>query len=111
MLVDESKYNWSRWTQPIFDSDTTWGSVSATSVHQVEGLDYSPFRALDNNEDTHWEGAENITNAQFIWLFDKPLKIYRVELINKPTGNIHLTKSVEVYAVKWYSFLDKKVME
>lgn len=98
MLIDESKYNWSRWTQPIFDSDTAWGTVSATSVHIVSGLDYSAYHALDGNEDTHWEGGESVTNAQFEWVFEKPLKIYRIELVNKPTGSIHITKTVEVYA-------------
>lgn len=98
MLIDASKYNWSRWTQPIFDSDTTWGSVSASSVHDVPDTDYAAYHALDENADTHWESNEYCTNAQFIWIFDKPLKIYRIELINKPTSNIHITKSVEVYA-------------
>ncbi len=100
MLIDASKYNWSRWTQPIFDSDTTWGSISASSVHIVSGANYAAFHALDGNNDTHWESGESVTNAQFEWIFDKPLKIYRIELVNKPTGNIHITKSVEVYADK-----------
>ncbi len=75
MLIDTSKYNWSRWTQPIFDSDTTWGSVSASSVHLVSGADYAAFHALDGNNDTHWESGESVTNAQIEWIFDKPLKI------------------------------------
>ena len=53
---------------------------------------------MDKNADTHWEGAEGVIDLQFIWHFEKPLKIYRIELVNKPTGNIHITKSVEVYA-------------
>lgn len=97
MLVDESKYIWKKWQQPVFEDSSTWGEVSATSVHEVEGVDYSPYHTLDEKEDTHWEGGEGVTNAQFTWVFDKPLKIYRIELVNKPTGNIHLTKTVEVY--------------
>lgn len=95
MLIDESKYNWSRWAQPIFDSDSTWGTVSATSVNAGN---YAAYHALDGNEDTHWESSDAVTNAQFEWVFDKPLKIYRIELVNKPTGSIHITKAVEVYA-------------
>ncbi len=98
MLIDETKYIWSKWQQPAFTDNETWGMVSATSVHEVTGADYSAFRALDGNADTHWEGAEGVIDVQFIWHFDKPLKIYRIELVNKPTGNIHITKSVEVYA-------------
>lgn len=98
MLIDASKYNWSRWTQPIFDSDTTWGSVSASSVHAAPDKDYSAYYTLDENAATHWESNEYINNAQFSWIFDKPLKIYRIELTNKPTSNIHITKSVEIYA-------------
>ena len=98
MLVEENKYIWKKWRQPVFAADDTWGEVSATSVHQIGGLDYSAYHALDENPDTHWESAEADTNAQFLWRFAQPLKIYRIELINKTTGNIHLTKSVEVYA-------------
>lgn len=97
MLVDESKYIWKKWQQPVFEDNSTWGEVSATSVHEMEGENYSPFHTLDQKEDTHWEGEEGVTNAQLIWLFDKPLKIYRIELVNKPTSYIHLTKTVEVY--------------
>ncbi len=98
MLIDETKYIWSKWQQPAFTDNETWGKVSATSVHEVSGMDYSAFHALDGNADTHWEGAEGVIDVQLIWHFDKPLKIYRIELVNKPTGNIHITKSVEVYA-------------
>lgn len=98
MLVDESKYIWKKWQQPVFEDSSTWGEVSASSTHVVTGADYAPFHALDGNPTTHWESGENNTNAQYIWVFDKPLKIYRIELINKPTSNIHITKSVEVYA-------------
>jgi len=98
VLIDETKYIWSKWQQPAFTDNETWGVVSATSVHEVSGMDYSAFHALDENMDTHWESAEAITDACFIWHFEKPLKIYRIELVNKPTGNIHITKSVEVYA-------------
>lgn len=98
MLVDESKYIWRKWVQPVFIDNQTWGEVSASSTHEVEGLDYSPFHALDEMTDTHWESAEAITHAQLVWVFEKPLKIYRIELINKPTSNIHITKTVDVYA-------------
>lgn len=98
MLIDASKYNWSRWTQPIFDSDSTWGVASASSVHVAPDKDYSAYHTLDGNAATHWESNEYINNAQFTWIFEKPLKIYRIELTNKPTSNIHITKSVEVYA-------------
>ena len=98
MLIDETKYIWSKWQQPAFTDNETWGKVSATSVHEVTGADYSAFHALDGNADTHWEGAEGVIDVQFTWHFEKPLKIYRIELVNKPTGNIRITKSVEAYA-------------
>lgn len=97
MLIDETKYIWTKWKQPAFTDNETWGQVSASSAHIVEGVDYSEYHALDENADTHWEAAESVTNAQFTWIFDKPLKIYQIELVNKPTSNIHITKSVEVY--------------
>lgn len=98
MLIDETKYIWSKWQQPVFTDNESWGMVSATSVHEVSSMDFSPFHALDENADTHWETAEGAVDTCFIWHFDKPLKIYRIELVNKPTGNIHITKSVEIYA-------------
>ena len=98
MLIDETKYIWSKWQQPAFTDNETWGMVSAASVHEVSGMDYSAFLALDENVDTHWESEEGVIDTQFIWHFEKPLKIYRIELVNKPTSNIHITKSVEVYA-------------
>lgn len=98
MLIDASKYIWSKWQQTVFTDNDSWGMVSATSVHEVSGMDYSAYHALDGNTDTHWESGEGVTEACFIWNFEKPLKIYRMELVNKPTGNIHITKSAEVYA-------------
>ncbi|WP_434793905.1 hypothetical protein TPDSL_03570 [Terrisporobacter petrolearius] len=95
MLVDETKYIWSKWQQPIFTDNETWGTVSASST---QNANYEPFNALDDNEDTYWGGADSVTTAQFIWHFEKPLKIYRIELMNMPTFNSHLTKNVEVYA-------------
>ena len=98
MLVNESKYIWKKWQQPIFEDNSTWGEVSATSVHVVTGEDYSPFHCLDGNPDTHWESQDDETTAQFVWEFERPLKIYRIGMVNKPTGSTHITKEIEVYA-------------
>lgn len=98
MIVDESKYIWSKWQQPVFENNDSWGVVSATSTHMVEGADYEPYHALDGNLDSHWESADYELEAQFQWVFDKPLKIYRIELINKPSSSVFYSKGVEVYA-------------
>lgn len=98
MLIDETKYIWSKWQQPVFTDNETWGSVSATSVHAAEGRAYEPFRCLDKDEDTQWETEDYTETAQLKWIFEKPLKIYRIELVNKKTSSGLLTKSVEIYA-------------
>ncbi|MCR0611707.1 hypothetical protein MKD05_10955 [[Clostridium] innocuum] len=98
MLIDASKYIWSKWQQPVFTDNASWGSVSATSVHQVEIGSYEPFFCLDGNLDTQWETEDYIENAQFVWKFEKPLKVYRIELVNKSTSTTFLTKAVSVYA-------------
>lgn len=98
MLIDETKYIWSKWQQPVFTDNETWGGVSATSVHTDPEKDFSEYHALDGEDETHWESEKNAENAQFIWQFEKPLKIYRMELINKPSGSNMVTQNVRVYA-------------
>lgn len=94
MLIDATKYFWSKWQQPIFADNETWGVVSASSVSDT----VQPFYALDNNSETYWESEEEVTNAQFIWQFEKPLKIYRIEFISNQVDGINSNKRVEVYA-------------
>ena len=98
MLVDENKYNWSKWTQPVFDSNETWGTVSASTIPTVSVGDYAPYKALDGNVDTHWEVEEKKIPATFTWVFAQPLKIYRIELINKKSDGIDVTSTVDVFA-------------
>lgn len=98
MLIDATKYIWSKWQQPVFTDNETWGTVSATSVHKVTDKLYEPYCALDGDAETHYESADYTDSAQFTWVFDKPLKIYRIEFINKPTSSNYLTTSVEIYA-------------
>lgn len=98
MLVESEKYNWSKWTQPLFTGSDTWGTVEATSVHVDGEKRFEPFYALDGNRDTHWEGADWENPVDFIWLFDMPLKIYRIELVNKPSNQGFVTHTVEIFA-------------
>ena len=103
MLVDENKYIWQKWQQPIFESNTTWGEVSATSSNESKEVKHPPFYALDGSVDTHWEGEDYVTNAQYMWVFEKPLRIYRIELVNKPSSGSNVTKNVEVYTCLLYT--------
>lgn len=98
MLVDESKYNWSKWQQPILTNNDSWGEVSATSIHESAGISYEPYLALDGDDTTHFEGDDSVTPVQFKWIFEKPLKIYRIELVNKPSSSVFYSKDVSVYA-------------
>lgn len=98
MLIDETKYIWSKWQQPVFINNETWGTVSATSVNKSAGNSFEPFNSLDGDMNTHWEGKDGDTPIQYTWVFDKPLKIYRIELINMPTSSVYMTTDVEVYA-------------
>lgn len=43
MLIDATKYIWSKWQQPVFTDNETWGTVSATSVHKVTDKIYEPW--------------------------------------------------------------------
>lgn len=97
MILDASKYLWSKWLQPVFTDNDTWGTVAASSVHKVTGKNYEPYCALDGNDETHFEGADYTDQLRFTWIFDKPLKIYRIELVNKPSGSSYLSTAVEVY--------------
>lgn len=98
MLIDASKYIWSKWQQPVFTDNDSWGVVSATSVHKTETNDYEPFRCLDGNLDTQWETPDYTETMQFVWKFEKPLKIYRIEIVNKKTSSEYVSKSLSVYA-------------
>lgn len=98
MLVDETKYIWSKWQQPIFTGNDTWGEVAASSVHKVAGKNYEPYCALDGDKETHYESEDYTDTTQFTWTFDKPLKIYRIEFVNKPSSSTYFTTSVEMYA-------------
>lgn len=97
MLIDADKYKWLKWQQPVFTDNNTWGSVTATSVNDSE-TGYQPYHALDGDESTFWENREITKPVQLTWVFDKPLKIYRIELVNKPSTDTSITKSVDVYA-------------
>lgn len=98
MLVDESKYNWSKWQQPILTSNDSWGEVSATSVNVDGDKVFEPYFALDGDDSTHFEGMDRVDLVSYTWKFEKPLKIYRIELINKPSSNNYYTRNVDIYA-------------
>lgn len=97
MVIDESKYNWIPWEQPALTSNTSWGTVSATSVNTGG---HEPYTALDKNMNTQWETAAYQLPADFVWEFEKPLRISKIVLINKKSGSSYLSKSVKVYAEK-----------
>ena len=96
MIVDESKYSWAAWTQPKMTSNTTWGTLSATSIN----AGHDPYLALDNNMNTQWENEAKVFPVDFIWEFEKPLKISAIKLTNKKSGGAYLAKTVNVYAEK-----------
>lgn len=93
MLVDEEKYYWLKWRQPVFTDNETWGCVSASSVEGEDDTVCEPFYALDGDESTTWKGGG--TSVRFIWEFESPLKIYLMELVN---GDDCPSHTVEVYA-------------
>lgn len=98
MLVDESKYKWQPWSQPVFTSDTTWGKLTASTVHVVSGATYAAFHALDGETNTQWESEESVMAGTFIWTFDHPLRIYHIELINKASNGTTVTRFLTAYA-------------
>ena len=98
MLIDETKYIWSKWRQPVFTDNETWGRVSATSSHKAETVVYEPYLCLDGDLGTQWETEDYTETAQFVWIFDKPLKVYRIEMVNKASSSTFLTTTVSVYA-------------
>ena len=75
MLVDESKYNWSKWQQPILTSNDSWGEVSASSVNIDGDKVFEPYFALDGDESTHFEGVDRVDFFSFTLVFEKTLKI------------------------------------
>lgn len=98
MLIDETRYKWHPWTQPVFTGNDTWGQLTVSSVHKVTGADYSAYKALDGDITTQWESAESATTGTFKWVFDHPLRIYRIELINKSSNGTMVTKTLAAYA-------------
>lgn len=99
MLVEESKYKWSAWLQSVLNTDTDWGVVSASSVHEDAGSDdFAAFRALDGTGDTQWESQDNVIDATFTWVFQRPLRIYRIEFVNKYSGSNMVSKDLIAYA-------------
>lgn len=101
MIVDESKYSWAAWKQPKMTSNTTWGIVSATYSNNG----HEPYLALDNNMNTQWENKDEIFPTDFIWEFEKPLKISAIKLTNKKSSYGYVSKTVKVYAEKEKSTL------
>lgn len=98
MLVDETHYRWVRWEQPVVHSNTDWGEISATSVCITAGKDYSPYRAFDGDSTTIFQSAKNESPTDLIWKFEVPLRIYRIELVNKTSSSDYVTKDVIIYA-------------
>ncbi len=98
MLIDESKYYWAAWEQPVMKSDTDWGMVSATSINVSGGR--QPYMALDGDIATYWENVARVVPADFVWEFAKPLRISKIVLTNKYSGSKYLSKTVRLYAEK-----------
>ena len=94
MVLNENEYTWSDWTMPVFTSNNTWGTVSASSVN----TGHEPYLALDGNLNTQWENKEKEVPTTFSWVFEKPLKISQIKLTNKKSGSDYLTSTVKVYS-------------
>lgn len=94
MIVDESKYSWSTWTQPTFTSNTTWGKLSASSSNAGK----EPYFALDGDTGTQWEGKAKVFPCDLTWKFEKPLRVRSIELTNKNSSSTYYSKTVNVYA-------------
>lgn len=93
MLVNESAYKWKPWTQPVFTADDTWGTLTASSSSSCPA-----FLALDGKPDTQWQSVEGVVSATFQWQFPLPLRVYRIELVNKVSNGTMVTETVIVYA-------------
>lgn len=98
MLVDESQYRWVRWEQPVVHSNTDWGEISASSVCITAGKDCSPYHAFDGDSTTIFQAESNVSPADLVWKFAVPLRIYRIELVNKTSSGDDVTKDVIIYA-------------
>lgn len=98
MLVDETKYTWKKWQQPVFEAEDTWGMVSATSTEDTGETPHEPYMALDGDSSTRWVSGEITGTATFTWVFGQPLKIYRIELENDISPDSQVTKEVRIYA-------------
>lgn len=98
MIIEKENYLWKKWVQPIFKDNKTWGEVSSSSIHDTSSITYEPYLALDNDPNTNYEGDYGIKNADYKWVFEKPLKIFNIELTNRIGTDIDLTKRVEIYA-------------
>lgn len=94
MVLNENEYTWSDWTMPVFTSNNTWGTVSASSIN----AGHEPYLALDGNLSTQWENKEKEVPTTFSWVFEKPLKISQIKLTNKKSGSDYLTSTVKVYS-------------
>ena len=76
------KYQYSSWSQPLFTSATTWGSVSADNYYNEQ----PPYQALDGKTSGGNEAdfaSSNGTTVNWYWTFEEPLKITNIKMWNR----------------------------
>ena len=84
--------------QPALTSDTSYGMSLRTLVRTDDNKMYPAYLAFDGNLDTQWVGAADEEDATLTWIFQNPLRVYRIELVGISSDTNTEASAVTVYA-------------
>lgn len=86
---------WREWVQPVFGSNTTWGTITASSQYGT----CHPYKALVPDwsymDDSEWQTNE-VTKGWWNWQFAEPLRVSGLRFYQQGTTNYYSTK-VTIY--------------
>ena len=89
---DAPEGEWVPWTQPVFYSNTTWGSVAASHTNNGE-----PYAALDGryanvSDYTHaWNVPNGVYSGWWQWAFLYKLRVRSIKIYQRSWNGQHST--------------------
>ena len=89
---------WVNWTQPVFDSDTTWGYVIADYDMSSSGVE--AYHALNGTYYQGWNTNTSRETAVWTWKFQEYLKVSNIRIYQRYVGAAPYNYNTSSFSVK-----------
>lgn len=86
--------NWVKWNQPVLTSNTSYGTVSASSENRPA------YYALNNNESNDWTTGSSGLTGWLMWELPYEIKITGITIYDRTAGADRPNITVQVYGDK-----------